>query len=183
MDVIGSESRDDAFNAFVVTAGPAVLRFAYLLVWDGSLAEDLVQSALVKLHRHWGRPDIRDTDAYVRRIVLNEFLSWRRRRSNREQPSPAAEASSDDFTDQVVERDLVWQAMGRLPRRQRAVLVLRWYEGRPDVEIAALLGCALPTVRSLSARGLDALRHDPELASSRRSTALPPTTPAKEAGI
>jgi RNA polymerase sigma factor (sigma-70 family) len=87
--------------------------------------------------------------AYARRIVVNDYLGWRRRRVS---------------TDDVADRDLVWRTIGRLPKRQRAVLVLRYYEALGDAEVAQLLGCAEGAVRSLATRAFEALRSDPQLA-------------------
>jgi RNA polymerase sigma factor (sigma-70 family) len=75
-----------------------------------------------------------------------------------------------DAVDELVERDLMWRALARLPRRQRGVLVLRYYEALPDSEIAVLLGCAEGTVRSLASRAFETLRRDPHLAAAPGST-------------
>jgi RNA polymerase sigma-70 factor (sigma-E family) len=161
-----TDSAAQAFEEFVGSRGPALLRFAYLLTRDTGLAEDLVQNALVKAHRRWSRQTLAEhPEAYVRRIVLHEFVSWRRRRSNAEVPGVIPDVAHTDPVDQFVERDLVWQVLGQLPRRQRAVLVLRYYEALPDADIAALLDCAPGTVRSLAARAFATLRQHPELAA------------------
>jgi RNA polymerase sigma-70 factor (sigma-E family) len=153
-----------SYDAFVLARGPSLLRFAYSLTGDRGRAEDLVQDALVKAYRRWdGDVALDRPEAYVRRIIVNTFLSWHRRRSNREIPRTVPDRAVDDTTDAFVQRDLVWHLLARLPRRQRAVLVLRYYEGLPDVEIAALLGCAEGTVRSLATRAFQVLRQHPEL--------------------
>lgn len=162
----------ETFDGFVLARGPHLLRFAYSLVGDRGLAEDLVQEALVKAYRRWdGRVGAERPEPYVRRIVVNTFVSWRRRRSSTEVPGPVPERSRVDGVDALVQRDLMWRLLAGLPHRQRAVLVLRYFEGLPDSEIAALLGCAEGTVRSLAARAFATLRAHPELAPESR----PPT--------
>jgi RNA polymerase sigma factor (sigma-70 family) len=95
-------------------------------------------------------------------MVLNEFLSWRRVLKNRELPvaEPADLPSAEDIGARQAQRDATWQLLAQLPRQQRAVLVLRYYEDLPDDEIAAVLGCAPATVRSNAARGLATLRNN-----------------------
>jgi RNA polymerase sigma-70 factor (sigma-E family) len=162
------------FDEFVVGRGAALLRFAYLLTGDHGRAEDLVQEALVKAHRHWtGGRRADHPDAYVRRIIINDFASWRRRRASTEVVGEVPEKSYGDATESVVDRDVVWRALARLPGRQRAVLVLRYYEHQPDAAIAALLGCADGTVRSLAARAFATLREDPMIATLESCEELP----------
>lgn len=169
------------FEDFVAGRGKALLRFAYLLSRDQALAEDLVQEALVKAHRRWqqvlrtGR-----CETYVRRIVVNEYASWRRRRRNSELPGAIPDAPQADLWDARAERDAMWQALAGLPPRQRAVLVLRYYEGLPDPEIAAVLGCAEGSVRSLASRAFAALREHPDLRRVPLEIGDLPIEPAKE---
>lgn len=155
------------FEEYVAGRGPALLRLAYLLCADGHLAEDLTQDVLLRVHGRWRRVAALDhPDAYVKRMLVNEYLSWRRRLSNTEvprEPDGPEGAAPDDATDQVVTRDAGWQLLATLPRRQRAVLVLRFYEDLSDRQIAEVLGCAAATVRSQAARGLAALRVSPGL--------------------
>ena len=161
----------EEFDGFVVERGPALLRFAFLLTGDAPLAEDLVQEALIKVCRRWDRGvRVAYPDAYTRRVVLNEFVSWRRRRSSSEVVGDVLDRTLGDEVDELVERDVVWRALGRLPRRQRSVLVLRYYEALPDGEIASLMGCAEGTVRSLASRAFEALRRDPHLAAEPNPT-------------
>jgi RNA polymerase sigma-70 factor (sigma-E family) len=153
------------FDDFVVEHGPPLLRFAYVLVGDRALAEDLVQEALLKAHRRWDvHGPAEYPEAYVRRVVVNEFIRWRRRRSSGERVGPVPEQGERDTASESAERDLVWRSLRELPARQRAVLVLRYYDARSDAEIAAVLGCAEGTVRSLAARAFEMLRRDPRLA-------------------
>ncbi|OFE16962.1 hypothetical protein BA895_18495 [Humibacillus sp. DSM 29435] len=150
------------FEAFVRARGPALLRYAHLLCGDAGRAEDLVQDALVKVYRRWG-PDIAAPSAYTRRAITNEYLSWRRRLTNREVPTQLPEPATRSHTDAIAERDAVWRVLAGLPRRQRVVIVLRYYEALPDREIADLLGLAEGSVRSLAARAFATLRAHPEL--------------------
>lgn len=153
------------FEEFVAKSSSALLRFAYLLTGDRALAEDLTQQAFIKSHRRWeGLVRAEQPVAYVRRAITNEFISWRRRRSSTEIIGAVPSRGQPDATEQLLARDLVWRALATLPRRQRAVLVLRYYEAAPDADIASLLGCAEGTVRSLAARAFDTLRRDPEIA-------------------
>jgi RNA polymerase sigma-70 factor (sigma-E family) len=155
---------DDQFADFVREHGGQLLRFGYLLCGDGARAEDLVQDALVNLMRRWRTAPPEYPLAYARKTIVNEYLSWRRRRSSREVLSP-------DFVDIVMpdeshahaDRDLVWRLLSDLGPRARAVLVLRYYAQLPDREIAAYLGCAEATVRSLAARAFATLREHPQL--------------------
>jgi RNA polymerase sigma-70 factor (sigma-E family) len=148
-----------SFEAFVAARGGSLLRYAFMLTHDAGRAEDLVQDALVKVHRRWGRvAEVEQPDAYVRRVVTNEFLSWRRRRSSSETPSVPSTAVVVDPALAVDDRDQMWRALATLPHRQRAVMVLRFYEELTDPEIAALLDCALGTVSSLASRAVASLR-------------------------
>lgn len=149
---------DEAFTAFVQTHGAMLLRFAYLLCRDSARAEDLVQDALIKMLRRWRSAGVAaEPVAYARKVVVNEFLGWRRLRASTEVFGDVEVALADE-TEVISDRDLMWRLIGTLAPRARAVLVLRYYEQLPDAEIAALLGCAEPTVRSIAARALTALR-------------------------
>ena len=150
------------FEEFAAARLPAVLRFAGVLTGDRGLAEDVVQEVLIRVHERW--PQISELDRpelYVRKMVVNEYLSWRRR-SWRLLPGGAGQDVDDRLApDHAVghaERDALLAELGKLPRRQRAVLVLRYYEGLPDSEIAEALGCAPGTVRGYASRALAALR-------------------------
>jgi RNA polymerase sigma-70 factor (sigma-E family) len=159
----------DGFEGYVADRGPALLRFAYLLTGGRALAEDMVQEALIKVCTRWDRVVAADApDAYVRRVVLNEFLRWKRRRASHEIVGAVQDrdwpGDGRNEVDQVVERDAVWRALLKLPRRQRSVLVLRYYESLPYADIASLLGCTEGTARSLASRAFDALRCDTDLA-------------------
>jgi RNA polymerase sigma-70 factor (sigma-E family) len=148
-------------EAFLVARGAALLRFAYLLTRDTGRAEDLVQDALAKTYRRW--TTLEHPEAYVRRAIVNEHLSWRRRRAASEVIGDVPETPVAAY-----EPDAVWSVLGRLPRRQQTVMVLRYYEDLSDAEIATILGCAAGTVRSLASRAFDALRADPSIAALSR---------------
>ena len=138
---------------------PAVLRWAHLLTGDRGRAEDLVQHAFAATYRHWRRIEPGGAEAYVRRAVLNAHLSWWRRGWRSEETVPELpERPGPDLTGGVDERDAVWTALAALPPRQRAVLVLRYYEDLPEAEIARVLDIAPGTVKSQAARGLARLR-------------------------
>jgi RNA polymerase sigma-70 factor (sigma-E family) len=152
------------FEEFAATRMPGVLRFAAVLTADLADAEDLAQEVLTRAYSRWDRIGGLDRpDLYVRKMMLNEYLSWRRR-SARQIPvgagtlEPASAAS--DHAQQYIEREALLAELGRLPRRQQAVLVLRYFEDRGDAEIAELLGCSPGTVRSHASRALAALRVD-----------------------
>ncbi|SEG97113.1 RNA polymerase sigma-70 factor, sigma-E family [Nonomuraea solani] len=145
------------FQDFVVSRSDRLLRTAYLLTRDWGVAEDLLQESLAKAWFAWAGID--EPEAYVRKVLVTTYTSWWRRRWRRELPSDdLPEATSYDETDGA--RQELWQAVGRLPARQRAVIVLRFYEDLPVSEVARLLGCHEGTVKSQSAKALDKLRVD-----------------------
>ncbi|HZB51448.1 MAG TPA: SigE family RNA polymerase sigma factor [Mycobacteriales bacterium] len=143
------------FEAFVEARSAALLGTACLLTGDRHRAEDLLQSALVKAHRHWARVRAEgNVEPYVRRIMVNEQRSWWR--SRREYPVaevPDRPTSSGDPAG-ISERDAVWQALRRLPPRTRAVLVLRYWEDLSEAETARILDCSVGSVKSQASRGL-----------------------------
>jgi RNA polymerase sigma-70 factor (sigma-E family) len=149
------------FDDFVTGRSPALLRFAYLLTGDRHLAEDLTQEALVRAHRRWHAIVGEDgPEPYVRQVVLRQYLSWRRRRASTERPiaEPPDVPTGADLADRVADADELWTALITLPRSQRAVVVLRYYEDLPDAEIARLLGCSASTVRVHAFHALQKLR-------------------------
>ena len=150
------------FEEFAATRMPAMLKFAAVLAGDRASAEDLAQEVLVRAYSRWDKIGCLDRpEFYVRKMVLNEFLSWRRRSLRQTPANGAAERSASrapDHADVYTERQALLAELGKLPRRQRAVLVLRYYEDRDDAEIAELLGCTPGTVRGYASRALAALR-------------------------
>lgn len=155
---------ESEFDGFVVGRSPALLRTAYLLVQDDGLAEDLLQTALTKAWFAWKR--IEDPEAYVRRIMVTTSASWWRRRWNRETPTedPEERPAATGAEEPANAQDL-WVAIGHLPRRQRAVVVLRYLEDRTEADTADLMGCSVGTVKSQCAKALAKLRSDGALAS------------------
>jgi RNA polymerase sigma-70 factor (sigma-E family) len=149
---------DDEFAEFVTRWSPALLRVAFLLTSDRGEAEDLLQTALLKTSRHWGRLHDREAAyAYVRRVLVTTHTSWRRRRRVHEVLlDQLPEASSGEQTSIDVGRAL--QALEQLPPRMRAVVVLRCYEGLTEAEAADALGCSVGSVKSQASRGLARLR-------------------------
>ena len=151
------------FDAFVVARSPALLRTAYFLTQDEGLAEDLLQTALTKAWFAWRRID-GPPEAYVRRVLVTTSASWWRRRWTRETPTERLpeQARADNLEGPAGDQDL-WEAIGHLPARQRAVVVLRYLEDRTEVETAELLGCSVGTVKSQCAKALAKLRLDSAL--------------------
>lgn len=148
---------DAGFADFVEQWSPALLRVAFLLTGDRGLAEDLLQTALLKTSRRWSR--IADQQAaypYVRRVLVTTYASWRRRRR-----------VGEVLTDQLPDRGWVdgeaapgraVAALEALPPRMRAVVVLRFYEDLSEADTAAALGCSIGSVKSQASRGLARLR-------------------------
>lgn len=148
-----------AFESFVAARSKPLLRSALLLTHDRHLAEDLLQTSLSKAWQSWSR--IRgEPEAYVRKILFNTYAKWWRRRWNAELPTaelPESEAAPLETTHELR------AAIARLPRRQRAVVVLRYYEDLTEAEIARVLDCSVGTVKSQASRALAKLRIDPVL--------------------
>ena len=155
------------FDEWVAARGAALLRFACLVTGDRHDAEEAVQAALANVWRRWDRVRAaRDVDQYVRRAVVNAHISgWRRGRRE----SPVAEIHRDaaDPTERLSRDDLVWRVCAALPTRQRAAVVLRFYEDLDYPEIAAVLDISEATARSHVHRGLAALRVELERQEAR----------------
>ena len=148
---------DDGFREFVQVRYVDLLRTAYLLSGARDAAQDLVQNALVKAMSRWSRID--DPMAYLRRTMVNERTArWRRIGSREFLTTFVPERWRPDTADTVVERDELLSALGQLPTRMRAVLVLRYWEDLSEADTAAILGCSAGTVKSQAARGLAKLR-------------------------
>jgi RNA polymerase sigma-70 factor (sigma-E family) len=154
------------FDAFLVARSRSLLRTAFLLVQDDALAQDLLQTALAKSWFAWRRIE-GDPEAYVRRVMVTTSVSWRRRRWTGETPTARLPESADSAVradqDGWAEQQDLWNAVGRLPPRQRAVVVLRYLEDRSEAEAAELLGCSVGTVKSQAAKALAKLRIDASL--------------------
>jgi RNA polymerase sigma-70 factor (sigma-E family) len=151
------------FDAFAARELPWLLRYAVMLTGDRELARDLVQDVMLKAHSRWERVSAADRPRlYVRTMITHAFLSWRRRWSVRNVLLGSIELTDGppvaDHSAAIVERSELWQLLATLPRQQRAVLVLRYYEGLTDAEIAAVLNCSEGTVRGYHSRALATLR-------------------------
>jgi RNA polymerase sigma-70 factor (sigma-E family) len=152
-----------SFDGFVLGRTDRLLRTAYLLTRDHALAEDLLQTALTKAWTAWHRIET-DPEPYVRKILVNTYATWWRRKWTGERPTEVLpEVSELNEIDTHAERRDLWSALGRLPRKQRAAVVLRYYEGLSEAETAEVLGCTPGTVKSQTSRALAKLRIDPVL--------------------
>ncbi|HEY5050416.1 MAG TPA: SigE family RNA polymerase sigma factor [Acidothermaceae bacterium] len=150
---------DDELADFVRARYPQLLRRGYLLTGSQLAAEDLVQEALARCCAAWRRHPITEPDAYVHRVMVNVLISRSRLRRFREVvTADVPEVRASDVTSQHAERDAVWRALQETASRQRAVLVLRFYEDMTESEIAACLDITVGTVRSQTAKGLAKLR-------------------------
>ncbi|MBE9498453.1 SigE family RNA polymerase sigma factor [Streptomyces sp. GKU 257-1] len=173
------------FTSYVQARGPVLLRTARSLTANPSDAEDLLQTALTKTYLAWERiEDHRALDGYVvRRALVNTRTSqWRRRKvdefSCEELPEPDPLPAPDPAEQQAV-RDAMWRAVLKLPARQRAMVVLRYYEDLSEIQTAEVLGVSVGTVKSAVSRALAKLREDPQLAADVRTDA-PGTGPAAD---
>jgi RNA polymerase sigma-70 factor (sigma-E family) len=162
-------SDSDEFAAFVRARTPALLRSAYLLTGDQHLAEDLVQSALVRTHRAWSRVNaLGNAEAYTRRAMYHLQVSWWRRRRVAESPTGDAAARSapaePDHAELTALRLSLRVALVQLPPRQRAVVVLRFFDDLSEAQAAEVLGVTVGTIKSQTVRALARLRASaPEL--------------------
>ncbi len=156
-----TSAKDAEFAQYMAARQPSLLRTAYLLTGDRHAAEDLVQASLAKLYLSWDKVQRREViDGYVRRIMVNENNSlWRRAWKRRE-------VTTDEVPDHAVAADLhddgtgsaLWEFVQSLPRKQRAVIVLRYYEELSEAEAAEILGVSVGTVKSQTSRALAAMR-------------------------
>lgn len=148
------------FEEFIAARGPRLLRVAWLLTGDAYLAEDLLQTVLAKAWPKWSRIADANPEAYLRKALVNTYSSWWRRRWRGEVPCgelPEVAATADDFAAVDLERSLA-TLVRMLPPRQRAVVVLRYFEDLSVEETAEVLGCQPGTVKSQSAKALRVLR-------------------------
>lgn len=152
---------DGGFEDFVAARSQQLLRTAFLLTRDRAAAEDLLQTSLVKSWSAWGRI-VDDPEPYVRAVLVNTYTSWWRRKWR-------GEVATGELPDRPVgehgagveDRLMLWDALGRLTRRQRAVIVLRYLEDLSEAETARILGVTVGTVKSQASKALAALRVDP----------------------
>ncbi|MCU1593913.1 MAG: polymerase, sigma-24 subunit, subfamily [Frankiales bacterium] len=158
------------FHAYVIARSGALLRTAYLLTGNRADAEDLLQVSLAKTYLAWDR--IRDREAldgYVRRTLVNTQTSfWRRPRRESLYDQLPEVPGRDQHGDSDL-HDALWTALGQLSRKQRAAVVLRYYEDLTEAETARVLGVSVGTVKSTTSRALAALREDPSLRDDPRA--------------
>lgn len=158
-----------SFSSYMRARQPVLLRTARSLTANPSDAEDLLQTALTKTYVAWERiEDHRALDGYVRRALLNTRTSqWRKRKVDEfaceELPEPEPGCGAEDPAEQQALHDAMWRAIAKLPDRQRAMVVLRYYEDLSEVQTAEVLGVSVGTVKSAVSRALGKLREDPEL--------------------
>lgn len=166
------KSRYEEFSAYVGDRGPALLRMARSLANNRSDAEDLLQAALIKTFFAWDRiasPNARD--GYVRRAMVNTQISeWRRQRLTVYPTEEIPDQRVDDPTWKIDLADTVHRAISRLPDRQRAVVVLRYYEDMTEAQIADRLGVTIGTVKSTLSRAVTKLRQDADLTIDRATS-------------
>lgn len=169
------------FEEFVLVRSPRLLRVCYLLTRDWSAAEDLLQSSLAKAWFAWDRVR-EDPEPYLRAVIANTYTSlWRRRwrgeipTADLPEPRPDRHRPGSDPTDALNDRDELWRALGRLPRRQRAVVVLRYFEDLTEAQTAQALGVTVGTVKSQTSKALAAMRIDPGLQEARSDDVHEPT--------
>jgi RNA polymerase sigma-70 factor (sigma-E family) len=171
------DAEAEGFAQFVVAREKALQRTAWLLTGDWGLAEDLVQTALVRSWPRWERIRRRDDpEIYVRRVLVNTWASWSRRRWRGERPSQALpdRPAPGDMAAEVAVRIAVRGALGSLTGRQRAVVVLRVFDDLSEAQVAQVLDCAVGTVKSTMAKAVARLRDDPRLAELLNSRWCPP---------
>ena len=149
------------FRIFVSTRWSSLVYTACLITTDRGIAEDCVQEAMTRVHRHWRRLRINGKPAaYAHQAVVNAALGWRRRRRIREVPLPPPDAaiwSATEPIDQDVDPQLL-AALRSLPPQMRAAVALRYLEDRSELETAKLLGCSVGAVKSATSRGVARLR-------------------------
>ncbi|WP_194911483.1 SigE family RNA polymerase sigma factor [Catenulispora rubra] len=170
-----ADSEPQGFREYVAARRQGLLAVGYVLTGSQHGAEDLVQATLVKVWPRWNRvAEAGDPDAYVRKAMLNTFLSWRRRDGGREIPSddvaslplsaprPSADSGAGNALTGVLDRVVLRDLLRALPRRQRAVVVLRYYADLTEAQVAEAMGCSVGTVKSQHAKALATLRrHTP----------------------
>jgi RNA polymerase sigma-70 factor (sigma-E family) len=157
----------EGFAQFIEAREQALQRTAWLLTNDWALAQDLVQTALARSWPYWGRIERGDDpEIYVRRVMVNTWATWRRRRWRAELPSAMLtdRPANGDMAADVATRVAVRQVLAALTKRQRAVVVLRLFDDLPEAQVAQILGCAVGTVKATMSQALTRLRSDPHLA-------------------
>ena len=162
--------RTDNFDTYVSANYESLVRIAYLMTHDWGHAEDLVQTTLVKCWARWTHIAADNPTAYVRRALMNNYFNWWRRSwINKERPTDldVQVVTVVDRYEAIENSDLI-QALSALPKRMRAVVVLRYYEDLSEAQTAAVLGCSIGTVKSQTHRALARLSLDPTLQATRK---------------
>ena len=158
-------AEDEEFREFMASRWPGLVRLGYGLTGDRGLAEDLAQSALAKAYASWAR--VRradDPDAYVRRILINANSNrFRKRRVSEHSAEQVPETGVMDAADSFDQRSVLIAALMELPPRQRAVVVLRYWEDLSEAQVASIMGCSVGTVKSQASRALARLRTSAQL--------------------
>lgn len=156
---------DSAFERYVMSKLPSLIRTARALSADSALAEDLVQEVLIRVHDRWDTISRMDRpDAYIHRMLVNEFLGWRRKwgrlvpHADPHLASPTGTSDEPDHAESSADRDALMAEIRKLPLRQRAVIGLRYLDDLDDTAIAQALGCSQSTVRVHASRALASLR-------------------------
>jgi RNA polymerase sigma-70 factor (sigma-E family) len=157
---VKDRDRDVAYTEFVQGQWAALYRTAFLLTGDHQRAEDVVQTALMKLYLAWPRVvSMSHPAAYARTVVVNQLTSWWRLRSNSERPTlNPTDQALPAFDEGLVEARTLWTQVLGLPPRQRAVIVLRYYEDRSEAEIAEILGISVGSVKTHAHHAMATLR-------------------------
>ena len=155
------------FEHFVAARGPALLRTARLLTGSYHEAEDLVQTVLARMLVHWGKVGDEFPEAYARRALVNASMNLRQRFHARRSASDVMpDAGVPDVSESQAARDAMWRSLRELPREQRSVRVLRYYDDYTEQEIAQALDCSVGTVKSQASKALAKLRGDASLADA-----------------
>lgn len=149
---------EESFRELVSTRSAALLRTAYLLAGDRGRAEDLLQTALLKTYAAWGRIAPGAAEAYVRRVMATTSVSWWRHRSSTETVAATVPDSGNDTTAAIAEAETIRQHLLTLPQRQRAVVVLRFYNDMTEADIAETLGISRGAVSNHITRALATMR-------------------------
>lgn len=171
--LIVTSRRDDEFTEYVAARLGSLRRVAFLLCQDWQRADDLVQTTITRLYARWGRAsEVEHTDAYVRIILVRDFLNDQRSGWARRVSLGAEVPDTSGATPDLAAALDVRAALAGLPARQRATIVLRFYCDMNVAQAAEVLGCSPGTVKSQTAKGLDALRR-----------ALQPTETAPSTGL
>jgi RNA polymerase sigma-70 factor (sigma-E family) len=157
---VRSSAEATAFTEFMSARSASLFRTAYLIVGDHQLAQDLLQESLIKTYIAWPRlRDVSKAEAYTRKTIVTTAISWRRRRSFHERPTdPLPDTAVPDPGETVTTHASMVAQLRTLPPRQRAAIVLRYYEDLSEAQTADVMGCSVGAVKSQVSTGLGRLR-------------------------